>query len=105
MSIYDNVFTIHLNPCHTRVVSLKRSLSVLENCRSPWCALCSRHQRCVRTVCNRIERHATAFILSILKINAAAGRLQGVLDSALWGLLERRGRVVGAPRARCKDAM
>jgi len=25
--------------------------------------------------------------------------------TTLWGLLERRGRVVGAPRARCKDAV
>jgi len=49
----------------------------------------------------------------MLKINAAAWRLHRVLDSALWerygnvtwGLLERRGRVVGAPRTRCKDAV
>jgi len=25
--------------------------------------------------------------------------------ATLWGLLERRGRVVSAPRARCKDAV
>jgi len=25
--------------------------------------------------------------------------------ATLWGLLERRGRVVGAPRGRCKDAV
>jgi len=25
--------------------------------------------------------------------------------ATLWGLLERPGRVVGAPRARCKDAV
>jgi len=25
--------------------------------------------------------------------------------ATLWGFLERRGRVVGAPRARCKDAV
>ena len=25
--------------------------------------------------------------------------------ATLWGLLERRGRVVRAPRARCKDAL
>jgi len=25
--------------------------------------------------------------------------------ATMWGLLERRGRVVSAPRARCKDAV
>jgi len=46
--------------------------------------------------------------VGMLKINAAAWRLHSVLDNALWersGLLERRERVVGAPRARCKDAV
>jgi len=69
----------------------------------------------VETLCNRLERHAAAFILSMpvilsmLKTNAAAWRFHGVLDSTLlatlWGFLGRRGRVVSAPRARCKDAV
>jgi len=63
----------------------------------------------VKTPCNRLERHAAAFILSMLKTNAAAWRFHSVLDSTLlatlWGLLKRRGRVVSAPRARCKDAL
>jgi len=57
------------------------------------------------TLCNRLDRHAAAFILGMLKTNAAAWRLHSVLDRTLWGLLERRGRVVSAPRARCKDAV
>jgi len=33
---------------------------------------------------NRLERHAAAFILSMLKTNAAAWRFYSVLDSTLW---------------------
>jgi len=72
-------------------------------------------QRCrnaVKTLCTRLERHVAAFILNMLKTNTAVWRLHSVLDSAMCGrcgnaggLLERRGRVVGAPRARCKDAL
>jgi len=78
-----------------------------KNCRTPRCALCSRHQRCVRAVCalfNHIERHAAAFVLCMLKINAAAWHLHSVLDSELW---ERCGNAVGssrAPWARCGRA-
>jgi len=63
---------------------------------------------------NRLERHAAAFVLSIIKIHAAAWRLQAFAFAqrvkqravaTLCGLLERHGRVVSAPRARCKDAM
>jgi len=32
---------------------------------------------------------------AMLKTNAVVWRLHGVLDSMLWGLLERHGRVVG----------
>ena len=32
-------------------------------------------------------------------------RIRQRAEATLWGLLERRGRVVGAPRARCKDAV
>ena len=42
------------NPFHTRVVTLQRSHSVNKNCRPPRCALC-----------NCLEHHATAFILSM----------------------------------------
>jgi len=56
----------------------------LKNCRTPRCALCKRQQRCgnaVETLCNRLERHAAAFTLSMLKTNAAAWRFHSVLDS------------------------
>ena len=49
--------------------------------------MCKRQQRCgnaVETLCNRLERHAAAFILSMLKTNAAAWRFHSVLDSTLW---------------------
>jgi len=55
----------------------------------------------VRALCHRLERHAAAIILNLHKNNAASGRLH----SALWGLLECHGRDVGAPRARCEDAV
>jgi len=63
----------------------------------------------VKTLCNRLERHAAALILSMLK-NKRRGlafpqRVKQHAVSTLWGLLERRGRVVSAPRARCKDAV
>jgi len=32
-------------------------------------------------------------------------RVRQHAEATLWGLLERRGRVVSAPRARCKDAV
>jgi len=35
------------------------------------------------TLCNRIERNAAAFILSMFKTNAAAWRFHSVLDSTL----------------------
>jgi len=57
------------------------------------------------TLCNRRVRHAAEFVLSMLKINAAAWRLHRVLDSALW---ERYGvfwSAVGASRARYKGAV
>jgi len=38
----------------------------------------------VETLCNRLKRHAVAFILSMLKTNAAAWRFNSVLDSTLW---------------------
>jgi len=63
----------------------------------------------VKTPCNRLERHAAAFILSMLKTNAAglafAQRVRQHAVATLWGLLERRESVVGAPRERCIDAV
>jgi len=66
----------------------------------------------VKTLCNRLERHAVAFILNMLKTNTADYRLQSVLDSALRGRCvnavgssRASWRVVCAPRARCKDAL
>ena len=60
--------------------------------------------RAVCALCNRLERHAAAFVLGILKTNAAGWRLHSVLDSVLW---ERCGNAVGsstAPWARCGRA-
>jgi len=43
----------------------------------------SRCANAVETLCNRLERPAAAFILSMLKTNAAAWRVHNVLDSTL----------------------
>jgi len=78
-------------------------------------ARCANAYNAVQTLCNRLESHAVAFILSMLKTNAAAWCFHSVLNSTLWqccgnavatllGLLECRGRVVSTPHARCKDA-
>ena len=75
----------------------------LKNCRTPRCALCKRQQRranALQTLCNRLERHAAAFILSMLKTNAAAWRFHSVLDSTLW----QRCGFSRAPWARCERA-
>jgi len=85
-SCFTNFQKQSLNPCHTRVASLQRSHSVYKNCRTPRCALCKRKQRCrnaVETLCKRLERHAAAFILSMLKTNAAAWRFHSVLYKCL----------------------
>jgi len=47
-------------------------------------------------LCNRLERHAAAFVLGMLKTNAAGWRLHSLLDSALW---ERCGNAVGSSTA------
>jgi len=78
-------------PCHIRPASSQCFNSAQKSCRSMKCALCSRQQHCVnvvKTLCNRLERHAAAFILNMLKTNSAAGRLHSMLD-----------------RARCEDAV
>jgi len=51
----------------------------------------------VETLCNRLERHAAAFTLSMLKTNAAAWRFHSVLDSTLW----QRCGVIYGERAVC----
>jgi len=48
------------------------------------------------TLCNRLERHAAAFTLSMLKTNAAAWRFHSVLDNAVGSSR--------APWARCERA-
>ena len=76
-------------PCHVRAASSQRSKELQNR------ALCSRQQRCgnaAKALCNRLERHAAAFILNMLKTNAVAWRLHIVFDNVvatLWGLLER----------------
>jgi len=48
-------------------------------------ARCANASNGVQTLCNRLERHVAAFILSMLKTNAAAWRFHSVLiDSTLW---------------------
>jgi len=49
--------------------------------RGAHCAVAS---NAVCALCNRLERHAAAFVLDMLKTNAAGWRLHSVLDSALW---------------------
>jgi len=44
---------------------------------------CANANNAVQTLCNRLERHAAVFILSMLKTNAAAWRFHSVLDSTL----------------------
>ena len=46
-------------------------------------ARCANASNAVQTLCNRLERHVAAFILSMLKTNAAAWRFHSVLDSTL----------------------
>jgi len=45
---------------------------------------CANASNAVETLCNRLERHAAAFTLSMLKTNAAAWRFHSVLDNTLW---------------------
>jgi len=50
---------------------------------------------CKRCAISQIKRRGLAFPQRVIQCALAT----------LWGLLERRGRVVSAPRARCKDAV
>jgi len=47
-------------------------------------ARCANASIAVEMLCNRLERHAAAFTLSMLKTNAVAWRFHSVLDSTLW---------------------
>jgi len=47
-------------------------------------ACCANAINAVQMLCNRLERHVAAFILSMLKTNAASWRFHSVLDSMLW---------------------
>jgi len=58
----------------------------------------------VKTLCNCLKRHAVAFILNMLKTNAAAWRLHSMLDSALCSHCGNAVVSVSAPRACCIDA-
>jgi len=65
------------------VASLQRSHSVLKKAERRG-ARCANASNAVQTLCNRLERHAAAFILSMIKTNAAAWRFHSVSDSTLW---------------------
>ena len=96
-----------LKPCHTRAESLQHFHSIQKSFRSPRCTLCSRQQCCgnaVKVLCNRQECHSVAFILNMLKTNAAAWRLHSVLDSALWGRCGNAAESSWAPWERCGRA-
>jgi len=82
------------------------SLQRLKKYSTPRCALCKRQQRfgnalqSPRTSCGGIyfehaqnKRRGLAF----------PRRVRQHAVATLWGLLERRGRVVSAPRSRCED--
>ena len=47
-------------------------------------ACCGNASNAVETLCNHLESHAAAFILSMLKTNAAAWCFHSVLDRRLW---------------------
>jgi len=78
--IYFNVFITSLRK-HTYNLFVFRSVLKIAERRGARCANAS---NAVETMCNRLERHAAAFILSMLKTNAAAWRFHRVLNSTLW---------------------
>jgi len=84
------------------VASLQRSHSVLKiaDRRDARCAVAS---NAVCALCKRIERQEHAQIKR--RGLAFARRVRQRAVATLWGLLERRGRVVDAPREHCKDAV
>jgi len=100
-----NIFKTPVTP-EWRPYSVHTAFKIIAERRGARCANAS---NAVQTLCNRLERHVASFILSMLKTNAAASRFHSVLDSTLWlrcgGLLERHGRVVSVPPARCNEAV
>jgi len=102
----------HCGSCKTPVTPEWRPYSVptafKKNCRTPRCALCKRQQRCgnavqsPRTPCGGVYfDHAQNKLRSLV----FPQRVRQHAVATLWGFLERRGRVVSEPRARCKDAV
>ena len=93
-----------LNPCHARVASLQRSHIVLRIADHCYVSAVQSHVRyyAAEFVFEHAQnkRRGWAFIQRVRQ--RAAGTL---LKGNALGLLERRGRVVGTPRARCKDAI
>jgi len=66
------------------------------------CKRCENAVKSHRTPCGDVYfEHAQNKRLGL----AFPQRVRQHAVATLWGLLERRGRVVGAPRARCKDAV
>jgi len=79
-----------------------------KQCRTPRCALCKRQQRRANAV--QSPRTPCGGVYFELDQNKRRGlafpqRVRQHVVATLWGLLERRGRVVSAPRTRCKDAV
>jgi len=56
-------------------------------------------------MCHRLERHAAAIISNMYKRQHRSLAFAQRSLATLWGLLEGCGRVVGAPRACCEDAV
>jgi len=66
------------------VASLQRSHRVFKKNADRRGARCANASNAMETLCNHLERRAAAFILNMLKTNAAVWRLHSVLDSTLW---------------------
>ena len=86
-------------PCHTRPRphSVSTAFKTVADHQGALCAVTS---NAVKTLCNRLEHHAAAFILNMLKTNAAVWRLHSVLDSALCGCGVNAMGSSSAPHAR-----
>jgi len=95
------------NPCHTKVASLQRFHSV----STAFKKLQNAEVRAVQTPATLYKRCGNAvqsprsnarWLLS-WACRAFPQRVRQQAVATLWCLLEHRGRVVSAPRARCKD--
>jgi len=67
-----------------RPYSVPKAFKNLQNAEVRAVKRQQRRANAVETLCNRLERHAAAFTLSMLKTNAAAWRFHSVLNSTLW---------------------